>query len=76
MSTDLICIIVCSVCTLFHLLSGIISSLITGKKIDHICKDCGQPVLKGEEHECVLTPEQINKVVELVVSLRGDSCGN
>lgn len=69
---DYICAAVCLFTCAFHLIHSVVSSLKLNKRIDKLCEKCGMPVVEGEEHLCSLTPEQLDKIVALVVSLKGD----
>lgn len=67
---DYICVGVC----LLHFFVSFFQSIFSGKKIEKICNKCLQPVLRGEEHDCgsVLTSEQLELVVKLVESFKGE----
>lgn len=59
-------------CTV-HLVVGIISAIVQNKKIKDICKLCGSPVFKGEEHTCTLSYEELSALVAFVKDLKGDN---
>lgn len=40
------------------------------KRIEKICSDCGSPVIEGEDHQCVLTPAQLQALTSFVLSLK------
>ncbi len=65
----ILCVSVC----IFHLIVGIISSIFQNKKIDRVCKLCGAPIFKGEEHTCTLSYEELSALVAFVKDLKGDN---
>ena len=66
-------IILCVGLCLFHLIIGIISAIFQNKKIEKICKLCGSPIFKGEEHTCSLTYEELSALVAFVKDFKGDN---
>lgn len=46
------------------------------KKVESLCKDCGSPVIEGEDHSCSLTSTQLKALTAFVMELkRGDKNG-
>lgn len=73
---ELLCPCICAGICLIHFIVSLIVGYKQGKKIDRICDQCGFPIYKDEKHECVLSSEQLEKLVSFVFSIRGDSNGD
>ncbi|WGL31164.1 hypothetical protein [Dipodfec virus UOA04_Rod_754] len=68
---EILCIAFC----FLHFVFGLVNALLTRKKIDKICDKCGTPLASGEEHKCLLSDSQIDKLYEFVLSLRNNENG-
>ncbi|WGL30985.1 hypothetical protein [Dipodfec virus UOA04_Rod_618] len=71
-------ILCCFLCVI-HLIVGLITTLVTliknhslGKKINGLCDKCSLPTYENETHKCLLSDEELNKVVDLLISLKGE----
>lgn len=63
---EIVCLVVCAL----HALLGAIKSHLLAKKVDALCSFCGSAIVKGEEHSCVLTDDQIKALTLFVNSLK------
>lgn len=70
MSTQVICEIVCIVVCLAHAVIGWLRGRSTDKKISALCDKCGMPVIDGVKHDCELSAEQLEKLVNFVKSIK------
>lgn len=51
-------------------LISLIINLLTGKKVDKFCKDCGMPIYKNTEHNCTLTNEELKLLTDFIVKIK------
>lgn len=59
----------------FHfstVLISLIVNLLSNKKIDKFCKDCGLPIFQNQEHNCILTNEELKLLTDFIVKIKKD----
>lgn len=67
MWSELFCLIICAL----HIITELIVSAISHKKIERICSKCLAPIVEGESHDC-LNNEQLQALTSFIKTLRGD----
>ena len=61
---------ICFFFCLIHFLIDFFVSRSNGKKINKLCDKCHLPVFDGKDHDCALSSEQLQRLVEFVKSLK------
>lgn len=69
---DVFCCFLC----LLHLIYEFVHSRLLNKKIKTFCEKCNMPVYENEEHKCSLTSEQLKKLSEFILLLKGENNGS
>lgn len=64
--SEIVCIVICAL----HAILGMIKSRLLSKKVDALCSFCGSAIVTGQQHDCVLTDEQLQALTVFVNSLK------
>ncbi|UPW40993.1 hypothetical protein [Sigmofec virus UA08Rod_5838] len=69
---EFICPVLCAIFCIVHFIVEAILAHRQNKKIEKLCEKCGFPIYEDVSHNCALTSEQLQKLVEFVSSLKGE----